>query len=202
MLLGLFPHLVDRRGLTRGPSHRCRSLASSRLLTRLGKELRNEVNPPRIDEEVHPAMSELPLANMITLGVRDIGVERGFYRKLGWPQVFESEEFDVFELQGAVLALFPVEKLAVDARTQPGVYRGGIRCSVIINVAAPDEVDALVARARLAGATVTKDPVDAEFFTGRDAYFSDPEGHFWEVAYAPSDNPIVAVVRRAAGLAT
>lgn len=145
-------------------------------------------------------MSELPLANMITLGVQDVAAERDFYRNLGWPQVFDSDDFVVFELRGAVLALFPVEKLAIDARTRPEVHGGGIRCSVIINVAAPGEVDALVERARRAGAKITKEPVEAEFFSGRDAYFADPEGHFWEVAYAPPDNPILDVVRRAAGV--
>ncbi len=154
-----------------------------------------------MSEEVNPAMSELPLANMITLGVQDVAAERDFYRSLGWPQAFDSEDFVVFELRGAVLALFPVEKLAIDARAQPEDYRGGIRCSVIVNVASPGEVDALVERARRAGAKVTKEPVEAEFFSGRDAYFADPEGHFWEVAYAPPDNPIVDVVRRAAGIA-
>lgn len=49
-------------------------------------------------------------------------------------------------------------------------------------------------------ATITKEPVDAEFFTGRDAYFADPEGNFWEVAWAPPDNPVTAIVLRAAGL--
>jgi uncharacterized protein len=43
-------------------------------------------------------------------------------------------------------------------------------------------VDALVRRAREAGATVTKEPTYAEFFEGRDAYFADPAGNYWEVA--------------------
>lgn len=143
-----------------------------------------------------------PLANMVTLGVEDFAAERDFYRNLGWPLAFDSEDFAVFELRGAVLALFPLDKLAIDARTQPQVRRDGIRSSVIINVDQPDDVDGLIKRARRVGASVTKEPVDAEFFTGRDAYFADPEGNFWEVAWAPADNPIMAVVRRAAGLPT
>lgn len=74
--------------------------------------------------------------------------------------------------------------------------------SVIINVEEPAGVDEWAERARRAGATITKKPVDAEFFSGRDAYFADPEGNFWEVAWAPADNPVTAVVRRAAGLST
>ncbi len=142
-----------------------------------------------------------PLANIITLGVQDFGAQRDFYRRLGWPQAFDSEDFTVFELRGALLALFPIDKLAADARARPEPGRGGIRFSVIISVDGPEDVDELAARVREAGGTFTKDPVDAEFFVGRDAYFADPEGNFWEIACAPADNPVAAASRRAAGLA-
>jgi uncharacterized protein len=146
------------------------------------------------------AQQSAPLANVITLGVTDFDAERRFYGQMGWPQVFDSEDFAVFELRGALLAVFPVEKLAVDARAQPEFGEGGIRFSLIINVDEPDQVDAIVELARSAGATITKEAVEAEFFTGRDAYFADPEGNFWEVAWAPPDNPVVLAARRAAGL--
>jgi uncharacterized protein len=71
---------------------------------------------------------------------------------------------------------------------------------VIILVGTPDEVDELADRVRAAGDTPTKPPIEAEFFEGRDAYFSDPEGNFWEIAYAPPDNPVVAASRCAVGL--
>lgn len=47
-----------------------------------------------------------------------------------------------------------------------------------------------------------EDPQDAEFFEGRDAYFADPEGNYWEVAWAAEDKPVTAAARRAAGIAT
>ncbi len=143
----------------------------------------------------------LPLANVITLGVRDFDAQREFYRRLGWPQAFDSDDFAVFELRGALLALFPVDKLAADAHAQPEPGRGGIRFSIIISVDEPEDVDELAARVQQAGGKLTKNPVDAEFFKGRDAYFADPEGNFWEIASAPRDNPVVAASRRAAGLA-
>lgn len=145
--------------------------------------------------------SGLPLANMLTLGVRDFGVEREFYRRFGWPLVFDSDDFSVFEMRGAVLALFPVEKLAADARSHPEGQRTGIGFSMVISVAEPGEVDELVEQAREAGATITKEPVEAEFFAGRDAYFADPEGNFWEVVCGPPDHEVSIAVRRAAGLA-
>jgi predicted lactoylglutathione lyase len=142
-----------------------------------------------------------PLANIVTLGVQNFDAQRDFYRRLGWPQAFDSEDFAVFELRGALLALFPVDKLAADAHAQPDRGRGGIRFSIIISVDRPEDVDELAARVRQAGGKLTKDPVDAEFFEGRDAYFADPEGNYWEIACAPLDNPVVRASRRAAGMA-
>jgi hypothetical protein len=44
---------------------------------------------------------------------------------------------------------------------------------------------------------VTKEPVDAEFFTGRSAYLCDPEGNYFEIAWADEpDNPVLAATRR------
>jgi len=141
-----------------------------------------------------------PLANIVTLGVRDFGAQRDFYRRLGWPQVLDSDDFAVFELRGALLALFPVDKLAIDGRAEPETGGGGIRFAIIISMDSPEEVDELADRVRECGGTVTKEPVDAEFFAGRDAYFADPEGNYWEIAWAGADNPVTAAARRAAGI--
>jgi hypothetical protein len=35
-------------------------------------------------------MGAAPLANVITLGVRDLPLLRDFYRRLGWPQIVDS----------------------------------------------------------------------------------------------------------------
>jgi catechol 2,3-dioxygenase-like lactoylglutathione lyase family enzyme len=88
-----------------------------------------------------------PLANIITLGVRGFAREREFYRQLGWPQAFDSDEFTVFELRGIVLALFGIDQLGTDARAAAEPGHGGIRSSIIITVDQPDDVDALVRRA-------------------------------------------------------
>jgi uncharacterized protein len=148
---------------------------------------------------VTPAV-DAPLANILTLGVRDAEAQRRFYRSLGWPQVFDDGDFTVFELRGSLLALFPVEKLAQDGHAEPEVGRGGIRFSMIISVDTPDEVDALAQRVVAAGGRLTKPPTSPEFFEGRDAYFADPEGNYWEIAWARADNPVVIASRRAAGI--
>ena len=142
------------------------------------------------------------LANVTTFGVQDLARERVFYSRLGWPVVFEDDDFVVFELGGALLALFPLDKLAADSHARPEPRQGGIRSSIIISVEAPEHVDELADRVTSAGGTLTKPPADAEFFAGRDAYFADPEGNYWEIAYAPDDNPVVVAARRAANRET
>src|SRR4051812_14060059 len=106
-----------------------------------------------------------PLANIMTLGVHDLDREREreFYRQMEWPLVFDSEDFVAFELRGAVLTLFPVDKLAADSRAQPEGGRGGIRFAVIISAESPEQVDELADRVVRAGGSLTKPPTDAEF---------------------------------------
>jgi len=145
---------------------------------------------------------DAPLANTFTLGVEDLDRERSFYRDLGWPIIVDSDDFVVFELRGALLALFPVDKLAEDSRARAEPRQGGIRSAVIIGVDQPSDVDELADRVERAGGTLTKRPTDGEFFAGRDAYFADPEHNYWEIAYASPDNPVAVAARRAAGIRT
>jgi len=140
---------------------------------------------------------QTPLANVITLGARDVPALRTFYQRLGWPLVVD---FVAFELRGTVLALFSGEKLAADGREQVERSHGGIRFTIGIMVDHRDDVDHLAQLVRQSGGRVTKGPVDAEFFDGRSAYFADPEDNYWEIAWAPQDNAIVTAARRAAGL--
>ena len=144
---------------------------------------------------------QLPLANLITLGARDFGALRDFYRRVGWPQVLDDGEFAVFELRGILLALFPLDKLARDGNTEPEPSAGGIRFTIGMQVDSAEEVDRLTEHMRAAGAHVTKEPVDAEFFTGRSAYLCDPEGNYFEITWADMPtNPVVIAAHRAAGL--
>ena len=140
-----------------------------------------------------------PLANVITLGALDLARLRAFYRALDWPQVIDEEDFAAFELRGAVLALFPRATLAADGHVDPSPDTG-LRFTIGLMTDTREEVDAVVDQMRAAGAVVTKSAEDAEFFEGRSAYLSDPEGNFWEIAWAPADNPIVAAAHRDAGL--
>jgi catechol 2,3-dioxygenase-like lactoylglutathione lyase family enzyme len=145
-------------------------------------------------------MPDAPLCNLITLGTRDFPMLRDFYRRLGWPQVMDSDDFAAFELRGIVLALFPREKLAADGRCDPDRGTGGIRFSIGITVDTAEAVDELAEKMRQAGARVTKEPVDAEFFAGRSAYLCDPEDNYFEIVWGALANPVSTAVRRSAGL--
>jgi predicted lactoylglutathione lyase len=159
--------------------------------------LRSMPHGRRILEAMNPSA---PLANLITLGARDLPALRDFYRALGWPQIMDDGEFVAFELRGIVLALFPLARLASDGNTDPEPGTGGIRFTIGVQVDSADEVDRLTEQMRAAGARVTKEPVDAEFFTGRSAYLCDPEGNYFEIAWVDMpNNPVVIATRRAAG---
>ncbi len=141
-----------------------------------------------------------PLANLITLGAHDVPTLRSFYQALGWPLIMDDGEFVAFELRGIVLALFPLAQLARDGNTVPDPGAGGVRFTIGVIADSAEEVDRLTERMRAAGGRVTKEPVDAEFFTGRSAYVCDPEGNYFEIAWADApDNPVLLAAQRAAG---
>jgi uncharacterized glyoxalase superfamily protein PhnB len=52
------------------------------------------------------------------------------------------------------------------------------------NVSSQAEVDAVMATAKLAGATILK-PAHETFWGGYSGYFQDPDNHIWEVAFNP-----------------
>ncbi len=55
------------------------------------------------------------------------------------------------------------------------------------NTRSTEEVDAVVAEARAAGATIAREPAST-FWGGYSGLFIDPEGHPWEVAHNPGWN--------------
>ena len=59
--------------------------------------------------------------------------------------------------------------------------------TLAVNVEERGMVDGAMAAAVQAGATVLKEPEDADW-GGRSAYFADPEGNVWEVAWMPGSS--------------
>ena len=123
--------------------------------------------------------------SVVTLGARDVAALRAFYERLGWQTNTKADDFAAFPLGGAVLCLFEIARLAEEAGDAeipaPVAFKG---FSLSINVDERDQVDSAVAAARDAGAAVLAEPVDREW-GGRSAYFADPEGNTWEVAWLP-----------------
>lgn len=119
---------------------------------------------------------------IVTLGVRDLGRSILFYEEgLGLPRVpYEPETIAFFDLGGAQLALFPRHALADDAGVSPsGEGFRGVTLSRFFHSSA--EARAFLDRAVRAGATLTRaaQPTSWGGFSG---YFSDPDGHLWEIA--------------------
>jgi uncharacterized protein len=124
--------------------------------------------------------------SFITLGTADLAAARRFYVEgLGWQPTLdlEGEVCFIQVAHGVLLALWPAEELGKDS-AKP--VTAGDNVSLARNVDSPEEVDALIAQARAAGATVLK-PGQEAFFGGYHGYFADPvDGVRWEIAHNPS----------------
>jgi catechol 2,3-dioxygenase-like lactoylglutathione lyase family enzyme len=121
--------------------------------------------------------------SVITLGVRDLARARRFYEALGWRAGAASQDDVVFfQAGGLVLALWDRATLAEDSGTRDAGGWGGV--TLAHNVRSPAEVDAVMARAEAAGATIAR-PAGETFWGGYSGVFIDPEGHPWEVAHNP-----------------
>jgi uncharacterized glyoxalase superfamily protein PhnB len=121
--------------------------------------------------------------SLITLGVNDVARARTFYEQLGW-RGQEVEETVFFQAGGMAVVLWGRSKLAVDTGIEDVASHGFDGVALAQNVRSPDEVDALLAAAVAAGATLTR-PAAPTFYGGYAGYFRDPDGHVWEVAHNP-----------------
>ena len=120
---------------------------------------------------------------MITLGVADVHRARDFYTSLGW--TFESPDDDVFFCQAGsmIVSLWSRDKLAEDTAVTDGGGWGGVTLGY--NVASPAEVDAVMADAEKAGASIGRRAAKT-FWGGYSGTFVDPDGVAWEVAHNPA----------------
>src|SRR2546422_6047915 len=85
-------------------------------------------------------------ASVITLGARDIDALKAFYNGLGWKLAVDLDGFAAFELRGAVLALFPLDELALDANAPAASSEHGLRgFTISINVDQREQVDETIA---------------------------------------------------------
>ena len=139
-----------------------------------------------------------PRIHVITLAVADLERSLAFYGEGGLglrsPGIVGTEfagddehpagDLVMFDLDGGlILALYPRTELAKDAGIpltppQPGEF------SIGHLVGSREEVDALLAQAVAAGATLTGPPYERAWgiYSG---YFRDPDGHLWEIIWNP-----------------
>lgn len=122
--------------------------------------------------------------SLVTLGVESIAASRAFYERLGWTASGASQgDVVFFQLNGLALGLFPRRLLAEDAGV-PDTPPGFSGVSLAQNCRSVEAVDALFAEAVAAGAKAVKPPQHV-VWGGYSGYFSDPDGHLWEVAFNP-----------------
>jgi catechol 2,3-dioxygenase-like lactoylglutathione lyase family enzyme len=133
-----------------------------------------------------------PRVTVLTLGVDDLDRSLAFYRDgLGLPtdgivgREFEHGAVAFFDLESGIkLAIWPRADIAHDSsvhRSPPSATE----FTIGHNVASREEVDAVADQARRAGAVITKEPAET-FWGGYSAYFQDPDGHLWEIAWNPA----------------
>jgi catechol 2,3-dioxygenase-like lactoylglutathione lyase family enzyme len=136
-----------------------------------------------------------PRITLLTLGVDDLERAVAFYRDglgLETPGIvgteFEYGAVAFFELQsGLKLALWPRKSLAHDTGLRP-TPPSATDFAIAHNVRSEKEVDDVMGQAERAGAKIVK-PAHKTFYGGYAGYFSDPDGHLWEVAYNPQMLP-------------
>jgi predicted lactoylglutathione lyase len=122
--------------------------------------------------------------SLITLGVRDLATARDFYEALGWKSgAAPADDVVFFQAGGMIVALWGREQLAEDTAVQDSGGWGGV--TLAYNTRSPAEVDAVLAEAEAAGATIPRAGAET-FWGGYSGVFVDPDGHAWEVAHNPS----------------
>jgi len=121
--------------------------------------------------------------SLVTLGVADVARARTFYERLGW-QGQEVEETVFFQAGHIALVLWGRDKLADDAGIEDGSTGGFGGMTLAHNVRSRSEVDEVLREAANAGAEMTQ-PARETFYGGYAGFFTDPDGHVWEVAHNP-----------------
>ncbi len=126
-----------------------------------------------------------PRLNIVTLGVKNLRKSKEFYKNaLGWEPAKGSDENIVFFNHGGIaLALYSLDKLAEDAGISAKTS-GFSGVTLAINQDYKEALDETFEKAVENGAQPLVTPRET-FWGGYDAYFADPDGHPWEIAWAP-----------------
>lgn len=123
--------------------------------------------------------------NLITLGVDDFQKSLNFYENgLGWKKSEKSlDELALFDLGGIFLALHPRTELSKDTTLE---YQSTSFSGLTIshNTRSEKEVDEIIGKVEQLGATIVRS-AQKVYWGGYSAFFKDPDGYLFEVAYNP-----------------
>jgi uncharacterized glyoxalase superfamily protein PhnB len=136
-----------------------------------------------------------PRISVLTIGVANLEHSLAFYRDgLGLPtdgivgREFEHGAVAFFTLSGGLkLAIWAQDDLAHDT----GLRKTSISSTAVTighNVMRREVVDEVMDQAVRAGAKIIK-PAQDTFYGGYAGYFSDPDGHLWEIVWNPANLP-------------
>lgn len=132
-----------------------------------------------------------PRISVLTLGVADLARSLAFYRDgLGLPtrgivgKEFEHGAVAFFDLAGGLkLALWAQADISHDTGL-PVQPISPTAVTIGHNVAQREEVDLTLDAVSRAGAKIIK-PAQDTFYGGYAGYFSDLDGHLWEIVWNP-----------------
>jgi catechol 2,3-dioxygenase-like lactoylglutathione lyase family enzyme len=188
----------DLHGVADSPRHQAWDDQALQQLLWNTRVLRPRDEPIRLSEALEQVLAKLfqplpdlsgalpmnPRISMITLAVRDMAESVRFYEQgLGLPRMNSDPNVAFFNLNGSWLGLYGREALAEDVGV-PAAGNGFSGFTLAHNVESEDAVDALMTQALDAGARLVK-AAQKVFWGGYSGYFSDPDGHLWEVAHNP-----------------
>ena len=130
--------------------------------------------------------------SIVTLGVTDLARSARFYAALGWEQRGDLADGIVwFRTSGSWVGLFGHDALAADAALEAvpvddlPAFRG---ITLAINLGSESAVDLAFARVLEVGGRIVK-PAERLPWGGYSGYWADPDGHLWEIAFAPMFPP-------------
>lgn len=150
------------------------------------------MHPGKIGHGTLSAMSVPARVSLATLGVADVVRATEFYESLGWRLSTSSVPglISFFHTAGGLLSLVATNDIAADAgmptrATPPNPATDFRGTTLAINVESPAAVDEALRTVVQAGATLVKAGSSASW-GGYLGYFTDPDGHLWEVTHNPA----------------
>jgi predicted lactoylglutathione lyase len=122
--------------------------------------------------------------SIVTLGVRDLDTSTRFYEEIGFTKSEKSSSsITWFRTGSTILTLYPWTSRSQDAGL-PESGSGFRGITLALNMQNRELVDEFIETVRRSGGKIVKEPMQV-FWGGYSSYFSDPDGHLWEVAWNP-----------------